>query len=137
MIEIREMRMSDELRVRELCATLPEMDMERERPLGFHLKRSTLVAVEDGTVVGHTTWSHHDLFTAWDETVVAASHQGRGIGRQLMEARAARTPGFIIGAAHDENEPMIHLLTSLGFHACQRVGSMMMYTRPHPKERLE
>lgn len=128
---IREMRPDEEPQVRALCATLPGMDMAAERPEGFHLARPTLVAVEDGIVVGHTTWSQQQGFTAWEETAVHADYRGRGIGRALMEARAARTPGFVIGACHDENEPMVHLLTTMGFHACQRVGEMMVYARKH------
>ena len=54
-----------------------------------------------------------------------------------MAARDLRTPGLVFGACKPDNEPMVHLLTGLGFHPCQTVpggfsdGDAIIWSRRH------
>ena len=115
----------------------------RER--GWHLEHPTLVAIVDGEIVGHTSWTYQQeqgvRYVSWDETWVNEDYRNQGIGRKLMEARAKETPGLVYGATQPDNEPMVHLLVSLGFHACQTVPGgypsgedAILYAREHFQE---
>lgn len=92
------------------------------RDVAWFQAHQHLVLTEDGVIVGHTSWSVHDGYTTWDETVIEPPYQKRGYGRRLMRARAKRTPGLVFGACKPDNEPMVHLLTELGFHPCQTIS---------------
>ena len=116
-----------------------EIAVGNDRDLAWFQARQHLVVTEDGVVVGHTSWTPCDGYVLWDETYVAPTHRKLGLGRRLMEARADRTPGLVFGACKPENEPMVHLLLSLGFHECQAIphaypdgGDALLWARPHP-----
>jgi GNAT superfamily N-acetyltransferase len=138
MIELRRAVLDDLPVLVAQSALVPGGDARDAR---WFTERDHLVAVREGRVVGHTSWSSHVLgtvrFVTWDETVVEPDCQGEGIGRRLMEARLERTPGLVFGACHADNAPMVHLLTSLGFHPCQTIpggfanGDAVLWSRPH------
>lgn len=88
----------------------------------------TLVATDDRAhaVVGYTSYTMNVtdagvLGMYLQDTCVAPSSRGQGLGRRLMETRLeiARSMGaqFVAGVTQPENAPMLHLLTSFGFQA--------------------
>ncbi|SRR5581483_76620 len=112
------MTAEDEPRVRELSRGLLGAAFEKERPEGWHRGRTLVAGCEYGCHVwGHTSWTDEGDYWTWNETVVDPHYQGHGVGRELMEARAARTPGrLLFGATQATNAAMRHLLDSMGFN---------------------
>lgn len=139
---IRTICPDDEVAIRRMSKELHKERLDEERPIGHFLSHPTLVAVHsvDERIIGHTSWSFHTEgggFITWDETIVLEEFRGLGIGRRLMEARAELTPGRVFGSCKESNEPMAHLLTSMGFHMCQRIPNgygdedAMLYAKGH------
>lgn len=134
MIEIRAPRPQELPILVRQCADIPGGDA---RDLAWFEAREHRVLLDDGVVIGHTSWTQHDGYVTWDETYIAPTHRTLGLGRRLMEARAAQTPGLVFGACKPDNEPMVHLLTTIGFHPCQTVpqgfsdGDAVLWARGH------
>jgi GNAT superfamily N-acetyltransferase len=138
MTEIRRARLDDLPTVLAQSALVPGGEA---RDAAWYTGHEHLVAVVEGRVVGHTSWTQHTAgatrFVTWDETVVDPAFRGQGIGRALMEARLAKTPGLVFGACRPDNAPMVHLLTTLGFHPCQTIpdgfsdSDAVLWSRAH------
>jgi L-amino acid N-acyltransferase YncA len=85
---------------------------------------AVMVAVEDGEVIGFGSLSAYRDRPAYSTTVedsvyVAPDHQGKGVGRAVLEAlvEAAELRGFhtLIGRIAGGNEPSIALHQRCGF----------------------
>jgi diamine N-acetyltransferase len=79
-----------------------------------------VAAYEGDTAVAHAMWAvDPDDGTRWiGGLLVDRSHQGRGIGRRVVEllvAELRRAEGPIRISCHPENQASLALFTSLGF----------------------
>ena len=136
---LRVMREEEESLVRRLCAEIDHGAWLADRPPGWHREHSTVVAERDGRIVGYTTYLIRQGCMVGLETCVTGEYRGRGIGRALMEYRLAVAQRLncqiVTGGVREDHEVMVHLLESLGLHACQRVPQgygpdpMMVYAR--------
>jgi len=93
---------------------------------------ATLVAEEDGDVIGYTctTAFRSDRFTGYGHTAelsvhVRGDHHGTGIGRQLVEALAERSRAHdihvLVAAVDADNAGSIDFHRSLGFEEVARM----------------
>lgn len=125
---LRWMRDEEEPAVRALSETI--YDGTLQRPAGFHKTHETLVIVEGDEVQAYATYHIVSDVLLLIESAVAPAHQGRGLGRQLMQARldiAKKLKLTVIGAVRDHNASMIHLLLSSGFEPYGETETEVLY----------
>lgn len=138
MIEYRHMETGDEPRVRALTKrchpTWPS------RPKFWYHANPTIIAIENGAVIGYGCYTvdNHPAGNSFimylRDSGVAEEHRGRGLGRTLLEKRMAVGGylgiGMFVGCTAPSNKPMRKILTSLGFHSCQRVPQYFAFNDP-------
>ena len=105
--------------------TEPKTEAEQKSWFDHHgTKYPILVAEEDNLIVGWASLSQWSDRCAYSDTAEASlyvreGHQGRGIGRRLMEAviKEGGKAGLhtLIGRIADGNDASIHLSESAGF----------------------
>ena len=102
-------------------------------------KNPILVVEQDGLVVGWASLSRWSERCAYSDTAevslyVAEEHQGRGIGRKLLEAiiQEGQTVGLhtVIARIAEANETSIRLHKSIGF---EHIGTMKEVGRKFDK----
>lgn len=93
-----------------------------ERPGRFYAsENTTLVAEDDGQMIGYAVlgFANGGEHAILHDSGVAPEHRGRGVARQLHEARLAmareRGAAFAVGFTWKGNAPMRRLLKTLGF----------------------
>ncbi len=96
-------------------------------PAMWYVAHPTLVAVDDDNgeeILGFLSFSidMNNVMVLWD-IALRASARGQGIGKKIFEEylMIGRSLGYtFFGTVAPDNHPMVKLLTSHGFHACQR-----------------
>ena len=104
------------------------------------LANPTLVCVVyDGdreVIAGHTSCMVDTLagVAQYRDVCVDPAYAGRGIGRQLTEAREefCREAGctMFVGGTWDGNVPMVKIFEALGYHRCQKLPGHFAYNDP-------
>ena len=98
-----------------------------ERPEGFFTAFPTLVAIEDGALIGFTSFSvatyTGTILVSGQDLCVLPEAQGTGVGRALHLARCAVGAGvgarLFSGITQPDNRAMIRVFERCGGHACQ------------------
>lgn len=131
---IRPMHPEDQEAVRGLYALCHAGAMSR--PTGWYVAHPTLVLVEDGVVIGYTSFTV-TLIPGFGQTMygmdvaVHPGHRKRGYAAQLHRARLtiAKALGIrlFMGSTAPENVGMARVLTDAGAHACIPVGPEVLY----------
>ncbi len=126
-LEIRPMRAEEEDAVRFVYAVChPGWP---RRPAGWYQVYPTLVAVEDGALIGFTSYSVSSYsgmpLVGGQDLGVLPEAQGTGVGLALHLARCALGAGvgarMFSGLTHDENHAMVAIFKRCGYHRCQVV----------------
>lgn len=108
---------------------LPEQ-LRHVNPVAWYVARSAYqdvwhpvgLATEDGQVVAFAEWAFDDSDSTYalGGIVVDHRHQGRGLGRAVLDAlvahvRAQPQPGTVVLTVHDDNERARGLYRRYGF----------------------
>jgi GNAT superfamily N-acetyltransferase len=106
------------------------------RPIGWYFAHPTLVIIDKGVVVGHTSFTV-TLIPGFGQTMygmdvcVDPKYRGKGIGTSLHAARLTIAYGvgarIFMGVTNSENKSMIRILERAGAHACVPVGDDTLY----------
>lgn len=133
--------------VEEVLAVTPRPEQLRHvNPVAWYVARSAYeqvwapvgLATADGEVVGFAEWAfdESDATYALGGIVLDARHQGRGLGRAVLDALVAHVrsqpePGDVVLTVHDDNERARGLYERYGFEATGEVldGELVMVLR--------
>jgi len=109
------------------------------RPTGWYFAHPTLVIVDGGVIVGHTSFTV-TIIPGFGPTMygmdvcVDPAHRGKGVATSLHAARLtiAYSVGarIFMGVTDSENKSMVRVLERAGAHACIPVGDGTLYVGP-------
>ena len=117
--------------VEAVLAVTPRPEQLRHvNPVSWYVARSAYqdvwhpvgLATEDGEVVAFAEWAYDDSDSTYalGGIVVDQRHQGRGLGRAVLDALVAHVrsqpqPGAVVLTVHDDNEVARGLYARYGF----------------------